>query len=422
MDSPPVHLNNAPPPPPQATSPCRVRLMVSYGGRIQPRRYDNRRLSYVGGETKILSLDRSARFPALLSKLASITAFVSPLCLKYQLPGEDLDALVSVTDDDDIDHLMAEYDLLHRTSSTKPSPRLRLFLFPVGPPPPRPSAALLDAARSERQWFLDALNAVPAPPSAPPALPITLDASQSPDFLFGLDQDYLTTAAGKVTADPQSLSSVLENLPLEAPTKPDLVKDESEKPIAGGADSVAASPAVVSTGEIQRQSPDLDKPKIADNPPPVVPCNGSEENLPRVNLPEYGVRRAPEVIAAPPPSTAVYWLEQRGGASVGRYALSAPVGDQTVYLIQASPGGYPAIYTAAPRAVPAKAFCEATAPGLVSTKLVGGCGKLMTRLEAYAAATAGQVAYDRTERVVYDPSVAPTYQTVTSPRSRRCGR
>ncbi|XP_064990766.1 uncharacterized protein LOC135628167 [Musa acuminata AAA Group] len=414
MDSPPVHLNNAPPPPPQATSPCRVRLMVSYGGRIQPRRYDNRRLSYVGGETKILSLDRSARFPALLSKLASITAFVSPLCLKYQLPGEDLDALVSVTDDDDLDHLMAEYDLLHRTSSTKPSPRLRLFLFPVGPPPPRPSAALLDAARSERQSFLDALNAVPAPPSPPPAPPTTLDASQSPDFLFGLDHDYLTTAAGKVTADPRSLSSVLENLPLETPTKLDLVKDESGKPIAGGADSVAASPAVVSAGEIQRQSPDLDKPKMADKPLPVVPCNSSEENLPRV--------RAPEVIAAPPPSTAVYWLEQRGGASVGRYALSAPDGDQTVYLIQASPAGYPAIYTAAPRVVPAKAFCEAAAPGLVSTKLVGSCGKLMTRLEAYAAATAGQVAYDRTERVVYDPSVAPTYQTVTSPRSRRCGR
>ncbi|CAL9073549.1 unnamed protein product, partial [Musa textilis] len=359
MDSPPVHLNNAPLPlpPPQATSPGRVRLMVSYGGRIQPHRYHSSRLSYVGGETKILSLDRSARFPALLSKLASITASVSPLCLKYQLPGEGLDALVSVTDDDDLDHMMAEYDLLHLTSPTKPSPRLRLFLFPVGPPPPRPSAGLLDAARSERQWFLDALNAVPAPPSPPPAPPTTLDALQSPDFLFGLDQDFLTTAAGKVTADPRSLSSVLENLPLEAPTKPDLVKDESAKPIAGGADSVAASPAVVSTGEIQRPSPELDKPKIADSPPPVVPCNSSE-NLPRVNLPEYGVRRAPEVIAAPPPSMAVYWLEQRGGASVGRYASSAPVVDQTVYLIQAPPGGYPAIFTAAPRVVPAKAFCE----------------------------------------------------------------
>ncbi|RZS05718.1 hypothetical protein BHM03_00036256 [Ensete ventricosum] len=393
--------------------------MVSFGGRIQPRRYDSSRLSYVGGETKILSLDRSASFPALLSKLASITASASPLCLKYQLPGEDLDVLVSVTDDDDLDHLMAEYDLLHRTSSNKPSPRLRLFLFPVGPPPPRPSAALLDAARAERQWFLDSLKVVPAPPSPPPAPPTMLDASQSPDFLFGLDQDFLTTAAGKVTADTQSLSSVLDNLPHEAPTKPDLVKDESEKPIAGGADSVAAAPAVVSTGEIQRQGPELDKPKITDNPPPTVPRNSSEENLPRVNLPEYGVRRAAEVIAAPPPSTAVYWLEQRGGASVGRYASSAPVDDQTVYLIQASPGGYPAIYTVAPRVVPAKAFCDAPPPGQLSTKLVGGGGKAMTRLEAYAAATAGQMAYDRTGWVVSYPSVAPTHQTVTNPRSRR---
>jgi hypothetical protein len=40
------------PPPPL---PAKVRLMVSYGGRIQPRPHDNQ-LAYVNGKTKILSL------------------------------------------------------------------------------------------------------------------------------------------------------------------------------------------------------------------------------------------------------------------------------------------------------------------------------------------------------------------------------
>ena len=49
----------------------KAKFMCSYGGKIQPRQHDNQ-LAYVGGDTKILSVDRAIKLPAFLAKLASI--------------------------------------------------------------------------------------------------------------------------------------------------------------------------------------------------------------------------------------------------------------------------------------------------------------------------------------------------------------
>ncbi|KAI4388677.1 hypothetical protein MLD38_000985 [Melastoma candidum] len=122
----------------------KVKILYSHGGRILP--VPPNRLSYVGGQTKLLSLDRrSATLPLLLSRLPTLPNSFS---LKYQLPGLDLDALVSLVDHNDFLHMLYEYDCA--CSSAHKSPRLRLFLFPA----PTESA--------------------PAP-------------SINPDYLFGLD-------------------------------------------------------------------------------------------------------------------------------------------------------------------------------------------------------------------------------------------
>nr|POF08227.1 hypothetical protein CFP56_63668 [Quercus suber] len=77
--------------------------MSSYNGKIQPRPHDNQ-LTYVGGETKILAVDRSIKFNAIKSKL-SLICNDADLCFKYQLVGEDLDALTFVTNDEDLEHI-----------------------------------------------------------------------------------------------------------------------------------------------------------------------------------------------------------------------------------------------------------------------------------------------------------------------------
>lgn len=63
-------------------APPRVRFMVSFGGKILPRPHDNQ-LRYVGGDTRIVAVNRSASFPALLLKLSKLSG---NLKRQYSLP------------------------------------------------------------------------------------------------------------------------------------------------------------------------------------------------------------------------------------------------------------------------------------------------------------------------------------------------
>ncbi|CAK9150609.1 unnamed protein product [Ilex paraguariensis] len=110
----------------------KVKLLCRFGGKIQTRSQDHQ-LTYIGGDTKILTVDRRIKFCDIFTKIFTLCNLSSEFCLKYQLPGEDLDALVSVIDDDDLEHMMVEYDRLLGIPTDKPA-RLRLFLFPTNPP------------------------------------------------------------------------------------------------------------------------------------------------------------------------------------------------------------------------------------------------------------------------------------------------
>lgn len=79
--------------------------------------------------------------------------------VKYQLPNEDLDALISVTTDEDVENMMEEYDRLAQSQNPR-SARLRLFLFQTGDSSRASSiSSLLSGSANRDHWFLDALNA-----------------------------------------------------------------------------------------------------------------------------------------------------------------------------------------------------------------------------------------------------------------------
>ncbi|KAJ8768860.1 hypothetical protein K2173_023855 [Erythroxylum novogranatense] len=172
-----VDFENPPPWEEQQANSYKVKFMCSYGGKIHPRPHDNQ-LSYVGGETKILAVDRSTKFSIMISKLAALCGD-SDVSFKYQLPGEDLDALISVTNDDDLEHMMHEYDRLFRASA-KPA-RMRLFLFPVNPSPAASFGS--DGGKSDRDRFVEALNSGPSNLADNPKT-----APNNVDFLFGLEK------------------------------------------------------------------------------------------------------------------------------------------------------------------------------------------------------------------------------------------
>ncbi|PWZ25337.1 hypothetical protein Zm00014a_032188 [Zea mays] len=109
-----------------------VKFLCSYGGRILPRRTDGT-LRYVGGDNRVLSVDRPIRFYVLQRKLRELCGGWEAH-LRCQLPTEDLDALISVTCDDDLAKLLEEYD--EASKDRLQSLKIRAFLFPTRTPAP----------------------------------------------------------------------------------------------------------------------------------------------------------------------------------------------------------------------------------------------------------------------------------------------
>lgn len=298
--------------------------MCSYGGKIHPRPQDNQ-LAYVGGETKILSVDRNIKFSAFMSKISSICE--GEVCLKYQLPGEDLDALISVTNDEDLEHMMLEYDRLCRPSTNKQA-RLRLFLFPLNPPASTSFAS--NETKSERQWFVDALNSVQIQPlegSSPQAA-----ASESnPDFLFGFDK-------GLAPPPPVKLQD-----PSPPPTVPDVLpKDYSVRSDPGSEDRhVVGDP--VSPVDIQRQIQELQRLQIASQEQAMFQRKSDESNTRSYPAEYYAQKISEKLVPASQPAQvtipATYWQERH--MTTGGYPVAASTGtEQSVYLIHPSAGVY----------------------------------------------------------------------------------
>ncbi|KAJ6841557.1 uncharacterized protein M6B38_306720 [Iris pallida] len=85
----------------------KIKFLCSYSGKILPRPSDGK-LRYVGGETRVLAVDRCTSFSELQLKMKQLCGW-SRVSLRCQLPAEDLDALVSVTCDEDLSNLVEEY-------------------------------------------------------------------------------------------------------------------------------------------------------------------------------------------------------------------------------------------------------------------------------------------------------------------------
>lgn len=161
----------------------RLRFMCSFGGKILPRPHDNQ-LRYVGGDTRIVAVHRATTFSALLLKLSKLSGTTN-ISVKYQLPTEDLDALISVTTDEDVENMMEEYDRMVMSGIGLKTARLRLFLFPNDEESRASSiSSLLDGSLKREHWFFDAINGGGLERGRSEASSIV---SEVPDYLFGLE-------------------------------------------------------------------------------------------------------------------------------------------------------------------------------------------------------------------------------------------
>ncbi|XVF25925.1 hypothetical protein REPUB_Repub13aG0255700 [Reevesia pubescens] len=242
----------------------RVRFMCSFGGKILPRPHDNK-LRYVGGDTRIVAVHRSTSFSALLTKLSKLSG-IGNVSVKYQLPNEDLDALISVTTDEDLENMMEEYDRLAQNHNPRLD-RLRLFLFSKGDDSPASSInTLLDGSINREHWFFDVLNggdAANASGLERGRSEVSSIVSEVPDYLFGLDNsDDTQPRDAKLRTRYQLLH---ENVSISDPGSP--------------APVVSSSPfySTSSVAPIVPSMPDLPPVKTKpDNPEPVLESKQSQ--------------------------------------------------------------------------------------------------------------------------------------------------
>ncbi|KAL2236369.1 UNVERIFIED_CONTAM: putative serine/threonine-protein kinase [Sesamum indicum] len=107
------------------SQPGKIKLLCSFGGKILPRPSDGK-LRYVGGQTRIISIFKNLSWEELVKKTAGMCN--QPHTIKYQLPGEDLDALISVSSDEDLQNMIDEYNGAEKPEASQ---RLRIFLIPL---------------------------------------------------------------------------------------------------------------------------------------------------------------------------------------------------------------------------------------------------------------------------------------------------
>ncbi|KAH6836667.1 hypothetical protein C2S53_005418 [Perilla frutescens var. hirtella] len=104
-------------------SSLKLKVLCSFGGKILPRPSDGK-LRYVGGETRIIRISKDITWRELWLKTTAI--YDETHAIKYQLPGEDLDALVSVSSDEDLLNMMEECNVLNGKEESR---KFRMFLF-----------------------------------------------------------------------------------------------------------------------------------------------------------------------------------------------------------------------------------------------------------------------------------------------------
>ncbi|KAE8709100.1 hypothetical protein F3Y22_tig00110332pilonHSYRG00908 [Hibiscus syriacus] len=176
-------------------------------------------------------------------------ARIGNVSVKYQFPNEDLDALISVTTDEDLENMMEEYDRLAQNQNPRLA-RLRLFLFSKGDDGSRASSisSLLNGSVNRENWFFDALN------GGAGASRLERDRSEAssivsevPDYLFGLDNSDETQPRdpklrthqlmyeNNSVSDPGSPAPVVSSSPLcstsSVPVVPYVSKPDNPEPV-----------------------------------------------------------------------------------------------------------------------------------------------------------------------------------------------
>ncbi|XP_062189971.1 serine/threonine-protein kinase STE20-like [Phragmites australis] len=98
-----------------------MKFLCNFGGRFLPRPIDGM-LRYVGGEKHLVRVSRGMSLQGLVSKTTKLIRQAH--IIKYHLPGEQVNVLISVASDDDVHHMIDECIVLEEINE-----RPAMYLF-----------------------------------------------------------------------------------------------------------------------------------------------------------------------------------------------------------------------------------------------------------------------------------------------------
>eukprot|EP01018_Ginkgo_biloba_P031560 Gb_39555 [translate_table: standard] len=215
----------------------KVKFMCSFGGKILPRPSDGK-LRYVGGETRIITVNKDIAYGELMQKMMDI--YGQALILKYQLPDEDLDALVSVSSDEDLEHMIEEYD---RLESSEGSSRLRVFLFTAVDQDLGHFDAMADRRHSE-QCYVDAVNGILEVGLKKHVDGVASASSQHLENLIGLDitEDWSTALRAQEGASTSFIPSQSSHNVVKVINLPGILPCSSKQAISSASPGINSPP------------------------------------------------------------------------------------------------------------------------------------------------------------------------------------
>ncbi|RDX58455.1 Serine/threonine-protein kinase EDR1, partial [Mucuna pruriens] len=183
----------------------KIKLLCSFGGRILPRPNDGK-LRYVGGETRIISIRKNITWEELMRKTSAISRQTH--LIKYQLPGEDLDALISVCSDEDLHHMIEEYEELERAGGSQ---RLRIFVIPTNEcESPSPNEARVNQPSDADYHYVVAVNGMLDPSSRNNSNGLSLASHASQ---FGNTSDYNSPHFHRDSSTSAFVSEMMDCIP-----------------------------------------------------------------------------------------------------------------------------------------------------------------------------------------------------------------
>jgi len=109
------------PPNPYQVQPRKIKFICNFGGTFLPRPSDGE-LRYVGGERHLVQINQDMSWHELTCKTTKLIR--RDHTIKYHLPGEQLNMLISITSDDDLRNMIDECVVLETNRE-----RLTMYLF-----------------------------------------------------------------------------------------------------------------------------------------------------------------------------------------------------------------------------------------------------------------------------------------------------